>query len=134
MADNRAGDELFLITMLRNPLKTVDSALRTGAALVPAALDALRAIPRIAVAMEKLVPALQAAQGSLDRIDRLGTFVAEELPETQHHLEELRRQLMVVIGKQREVRAGRQGVGGGLGPCRPEGAGAGPPTSPRRPN
>lgn len=106
MADTRGDDdELFLVTMLRNPLRAADSALRTGAALVPAALEALRAIPRIAVAMEKLVPALQAAQGSLDRIDRLGTFVAEELPETQHQLDELRKQLMLVIGKQREVRA-----------------------------
>lgn len=106
MADKRGGDdELFLINLLRNPVKAVDFAVRTGAAMVPAALEALRAIPRIATAMEKLVPALQAAQGSLDRIDRLGTFVAEELPETQHQLEELRRQLMVVIGKQRHVAA-----------------------------
>ena len=103
MADKRGDDgEPFLITMLRNPFRAADSALRTTAALVPATLDALRAIPRIAVAMEKLVPALLAAQSSLDRIDRLGTFVAEELPETQHQLDELRNQLMVVIVKQRE--------------------------------
>jgi hypothetical protein len=90
--------ELFLITLLRNPIRAVDAALRTGAAVLPATLDALRAIPRIAAAMEKLVPALQAAQSSLDRIDRVGTFVAQELPETQHQLEELRKQLAAVTG------------------------------------
>lgn len=96
MADKRADDELFLVTMLRNPVRTVDAALRTGAAAVPAVIEALRAVPRLAAAIEKLTPALQATQGSLDRIDRLGTFVAQELPETQHQLEELRKQLVAV--------------------------------------
>lgn len=86
-------DELFLMSLLRNPIGAVDSAIRTGASVVPALIEALRAIPRLAAAMERLTPAVQAAQGSLDRIDRLGTFVAQELPETQHQLEELRRQL-----------------------------------------
>ena len=113
------GDELFLITMLRNPIRTVDSALRTGAAAVPAALDALRAIPRIAAAMEKLVPALQAAQGSLDRIDRLGTFVAQELPETQHQLEELRIQLLAVTGANRVLNESIRVLAKGLGIIRP---------------
>ena len=94
MTDARAGgDELFLTTVIRNPIGAIDSALRTGAAAVPALVDALRAIPRLAAAMEKLTPALEATQGSLDRIDRLATFVAQELPETQQQLEELRRQL-----------------------------------------
>ena len=94
MAQKRADDgELFLVAMIRNPLGTVDSAVRTSASLLPAMIDALRAIPRLATAMERLTPALQAAQGSLDRIDRIGTFVAQELPETQHQLEELRKQL-----------------------------------------
>lgn len=94
MTESRAGDdELFLSTVLRNPIGAIDSALRTSAALMPAMVDALRAVPRLVTAMEKLTPALQAAQGSLDRIDRLGTFVAQELPETQHQLEELRKQL-----------------------------------------
>ena len=94
MTDPRAGDEeLFLTAMIRNPVGTIDAALRTGAAVVPAMIDALRAVPRLAAAIEKLTPALQATQGSLDRIDRLGTFVAQELPETQHQLEELRKQM-----------------------------------------
>ena len=94
MTQSRPRDEeLFLTTMIRNPIGTIDAALRTSAALVPAMVDALRAVPRLVTAMEKLTPALQAAQGSLDRIDRLGTFVAQELPETQHQLEELRKQL-----------------------------------------
>ena len=94
MTDARAGDdELFLTTVIRNPIGAIDFALRTGAAAVPALVDALRAIPRLAAAMEKLTPALQATQGSLDRIDRLATFVAQELPETQHQLEELRKQM-----------------------------------------
>jgi hypothetical protein len=106
MAHNRGGDdELFLMTMLRNPIRAADAVVRTGVAMVPAALEALRAIPRIATAMEKLVPALQAAQSSLDRIDRLGTFMAQEMPETQHQLEEVRKQLLAVMGKQRPVPA-----------------------------
>jgi hypothetical protein len=103
MADTPEDDELFLISMLRNPIRTVDTALRTGAAAVPAVIEALRAIPRLAAAMEKLTPALQAAQGSLDRIDRLGTFVAQELPETQHQLEELRKQLVSVTAVNRAL-------------------------------
>jgi hypothetical protein len=106
MADSRGrDDELFLISMLRSPLRAADTVVRTGVAIVPAALDALRAIPRIATAMEKLVPALQAAQNSLDRIDRLGIFIAQEMPETQHQLEEVRKQLLAVMGKQRPVAA-----------------------------
>jgi septal ring factor EnvC (AmiA/AmiB activator) len=94
MTDARAGgDELFLTTVIRNPIGAIDSALRTGAATMPALVDALRAIPRLAAAMERLTPALEATQGSLDRIDRLATFVAQELPETQHQLEELRKQM-----------------------------------------
>lgn len=116
MADTREDDgELFLISMLRNPIRTLDTAVRTGAAAVPAAIEALRAIPRIAAAMEKLVPALQAAQGSLDRIDRLGTFVAQELPETQHQFEELRRQLLAVASVNRalteSIRLLNRGIG-----------------------
>jgi hypothetical protein len=104
MADTPTDDgELLLISLLRNPIRTMDSALRTGAAAVPAVLDALRALPRIAGALEKLVPALQAAQGSLDRIDRLSTFVAQELPETQHQLEELRKQILALTGVNRAL-------------------------------
>ncbi|HEU5472849.1 MAG TPA: hypothetical protein VFV67_19555 [Actinophytocola sp.] len=103
MTESRAGDELFLISMLRNPVATLDSALRTGAAIVPAVLDALRAVPRLADAMEKLTPALQAAQGSLDRIDRLVTFVGQEVPETQLQLEELRKQLIAATAVNRAL-------------------------------
>jgi hypothetical protein len=127
MTDTRGDDELFLITMLRKPIRTVDSALRTGAAVLPAALDALRAIPRIAEAMEKLVPALQAAQGSLDRIDRLGNFVAQELPETQHQLEELRRQLATTTGVSRALNESIRLLARGLGVVR----GSVSPGSPR---
>jgi hypothetical protein len=119
MADTREDDdELFLVSMVRNPVRTVDSALRTGAALVPAALEALRAIPRIATAMEKLVPALQAAQGSLDRLDRLGMFVAQELPVTQHQLEELRKQLVAVTGVNRTLNESIRVLSRGLGVVR----------------
>jgi hypothetical protein len=104
--------------MVRNPVRTVDSALRTGAALVPAALEALRAIPRIAAAMEKLVPALQATQGSLDRLDRLGMFVAQELPVTQHQLEELRKQLVAVTGVNRTLNESIRILSRGLGVVR----------------
>jgi hypothetical protein len=115
MAGEREADELFLISMLKNPIRTVDSALRTGASVVPATLDALRAIPRIATAMEKLVPALQAAQSSLDRIDRLGMFVAQELPETQHQLEELRKQLAAATGVNRVLHESIRLLTRGLG-------------------
>jgi hypothetical protein len=119
MADTpEDDDELFLLSMLRNPVRTVDSALRTGAALIPAALDALRAIPRIATAMEKLVPALQATQGSLDRLDRLGMFVAQELPVTQHQLEELRKQLVAVTGVNRTLNESMRVLARGLGVVR----------------
>jgi hypothetical protein len=119
MADtSEDDDELFLLSMLRNPVRTVDSALRTGAALIPAALDALRAIPRIATAMEKLVPALQATQGSLDRLDRLGMFVAQELPVTQHQLEELRKQLVAVTGVNRTLNESMRVLARGLGVVR----------------
>lgn len=99
MAESREADrdQLLLAAMIRNPVRTVDSALRTTVSLVQATIDALRAVPRLAAAMEKLAPALKATQGSLDRIDRLGTFVAQELPETQHQLEELRRQLAATL-------------------------------------
>lgn len=128
MADTRDDDnELFLVSMLRNPVRTVDSALRTGATLVPAALDALRAIPRIAAAMEKLVPALQATQGSLDRLDRLGMFVAQELPVTQHQLEELRKQLVAVTGVNRTLNESIRVLARGLGVVR----GVISPSSPR---
>lgn len=103
MTQSRGGDELFLITMLRNPVAAVDSALRTGAAVVPALIEALRAIPRLADALDKLAPALQATQGSLDRIDRLGTFVGQELPETQLQLEELRKQLIAATTTNRAL-------------------------------
>jgi hypothetical protein len=115
MGDKHARDEHFLISILKNPIRTVDSALRTSAAVVPAALDALRAIPRIATAMEKLVPALQAAQSSLDRIDKVGTFVAQELPETQHHIEELRKQLVAVTGANRALHESVRLLTRGLG-------------------
>jgi hypothetical protein len=121
-ASSGKDEELLLVSMLRNPIRTVDSVLRGGAAVLPAALEALRAIPRIAVAMEKLVPALQAAQGSLDRIDRLGTFVAQELPETQHQLEKLRTQLLAVTGANRvlneSIRLLAKGLGVVRGPVR----------------
>jgi prefoldin subunit 5 len=113
--DKRAHDELLLAALLRNPIKAVDSVLRTGAAVVPAAIDALRALPRIATAMEKLVPALQAAQSSLDRIDQLSTFVGQELPETQHQLEELRRQLAAVTGVNRTLNESIRILARGLG-------------------
>jgi hypothetical protein len=104
MTESRARDEeLFLTKVIRNPIGAIDSAARTSAAVVPAMLDALRAIPRLAAAMEKLTPALQAAQGSLDRIDRLGTFVAQELPETQHPIEELRKQLGTTASRVAEL-------------------------------
>jgi hypothetical protein len=120
MTDSRAGaeDELFLMNVLRNPIAAVDSALRTGAAAVPAVIDALRAIPRIATAMEKLVPALQATQGSLDRLDRLGMFVAQELPVTQHQLEELRKQLVTVSGVNRTLNESIRVLSRGLGVVR----------------
>jgi hypothetical protein len=118
--DSHSGDdELLLITLLRNPVRAVDSVLRTGAAVLPAALDALRALPRIAVAMEKLVPALQAAQSSLDRIDQLSTFAGQELPETQHQLEELRRQLVAATGVNRTLTEAVRLLARGLGVIRP---------------
>lgn len=85
--------DLWIRTLLRQPLTTVDATLRTGAELVDATITALRAVPKLVAALEKLTPAVQAAQNSLDRIDSMGTFVASELPETQHQLEQLRQQL-----------------------------------------
>ncbi|RZS34333.1 hypothetical protein EV193_109120 [Herbihabitans rhizosphaerae] len=89
----RRDDGLWILALVRNPVRTADSALRVTVSLVPATVEALRSIPRLVTAMERLTPAIEAAQGSLDHLDRLGTFIAEELPETQDQLEQLRGQL-----------------------------------------
>lgn len=92
-----------LFDLIKDPIGTADAALRTGFAIVNLTAEALRAIPRLAAALEKLTPAVQAAQSSLDRIDRMGNFVAQELPETQHQLEQLRAQLSATAAKVSEL-------------------------------
>lgn len=95
MTDTRAGGrpEPGLLDLITNPLRTADTVVRTGFALVNAGIEGMRALPRLADNLRELTAAVQTAQGSMDRIDSLGTFVAQELPETQHQLELLREQL-----------------------------------------
>ena len=90
------GELVALLLDPRGALNVAVRAVRTiGGGLIAMAL----ALPRIADALERLAPAGEALQeltklqGTLDRLDQLGTFVAEELPEAQHQIETLRGQL-----------------------------------------
>lgn len=54
------------------------------------------ALPKIARAMDELTATsreLAKMRGAIDRLEKLGGFLCEEIPETQHELEELRAQL-----------------------------------------
>lgn len=66
------------------------------------ALEALKALPRIARALERIAalePTFREVahlQGTVERIEQLGTFVATELPESMHQLEAVRGQLTII--------------------------------------
>lgn len=83
------------------PLGRVPNPVATGHAVrsaVGVLADAVTALPRIARALEQLlsgtatVSELTRLRGTLDRLERLGGFLAEELPEVQHQLESMRTQ------------------------------------------
>ncbi|MCC8250289.1 hypothetical protein [Saccharothrix luteola] len=62
-------------------------------------VSGVRALPRIADALEKLAPLAQALpqvaelRGTLERLEQLATFVANEVPEALHQLEAVQRRL-----------------------------------------
>lgn len=78
-----------------NPV-AMSRKVRSAARVVTGAVIAL---PRIALALEQLlsgpatVAELTRLRRTLDRLERLGGFLAEELPEVQHQLESLRKQV-----------------------------------------
>jgi hypothetical protein len=92
------GDLQALLKLARNPFRLAGSLVHGGLSVGITMLACADALPRIALALDRLLPAVQAvadlsAQGTLNRLEELGTFVAEELPESQHQLEALRREL-----------------------------------------
>lgn len=77
-------------------LRTVLSlTTRVATGLVSGVLS----LPRIADALEQLAPLAQAlpqvveVRGTLERLEQLATFLANELPEASHQLEAVRQQL-----------------------------------------
>ena len=78
--------------MLRTAL---GPATRVATGLVSGVL----ALPRIAGALEQLTPLVQALpqvvelRGTLERLEQLATFPADEMPEALHQLEEVQRRL-----------------------------------------
>ncbi|MEU4762219.1 hypothetical protein AB0H12_03120 [Actinosynnema sp. NPDC023794] len=62
-------------------------------------VSGMLALPRIADALEKLAPLAQALpqvaelRGTLERLEQLATFLANEMPEALHQLEVVQRQL-----------------------------------------
>lgn len=81
---------------------TVRGGVRAAARLTRDTSQAMLALPRIARALEQLVPAgvalrqLNDLRGTIRRLEQLGNFVAEELPEAVYQLEELRAQLSTI--------------------------------------
>ncbi|MGH3449809.1 MAG: hypothetical protein ACRDQW_03600 [Haloechinothrix sp.] len=81
------------------PITAIDATIYTSAKFVENVSMALAAVPSLARTAEQLRPGgvlleeVVRIKRTLDRIDRIGAFVAEELPETQHQLETLSAQL-----------------------------------------
>ncbi|MPY78200.1 MAG: hypothetical protein GEV04_06830 [Actinophytocola sp.] len=84
---------------MTRPIDAIDATIYTSAKVIEDTSAALGALPSIARTMEQLRPGgvlleeVVKLKRTLDRIDRIGTFVAEELPETQQQLETLSTQL-----------------------------------------
>lgn len=96
----RLGNASELISLLLGPFDFLNAAIRTAGRFSGGLIAAMLALPRIADTLERLTPADQALreliklQSTLDRLDQLGTFVAQELPEVQHQIETLRTALV----------------------------------------
>lgn len=66
---------------------------RLAGATLGMVTETMRALPRIADSLEQLVPLsgaireLARLHGTLERLEKLGVFLAEELPEIQHQLD-----------------------------------------------
>jgi septal ring factor EnvC (AmiA/AmiB activator) len=97
---SRPGNASELISLLVGPFDFLTTVIRTVGRLSGGLVAAMLALPRIADTLERLAPADQALrelaklQSTLDRLDQLGTFVAQELPEVQHQIETLRTALV----------------------------------------
>ncbi|MGW4113547.1 hypothetical protein ACWEFJ_21985 [Actinosynnema sp. NPDC004786] len=63
--------------------------LRTALGVATGLVSGVLALPRIADALE----ALTDLRGTLERLEQLATFLANELPEALHQLEEVQRRL-----------------------------------------
>lgn len=85
--------------ILTEPISAIDAAIYTSAKVVEDTSAALGALPSLARTLEQLRPGgvlleeVVKLKKALDRLDRIGEFVAEELPETQQQLESLTSQL-----------------------------------------
>ncbi len=85
--------------IVTRPIDAIDATIYTSAKVIEDTSAALGALPSIARTLEQLRPGgvlleeVVKLKRTLDRIDRIGTFVAEELPETQQQLEALSSQL-----------------------------------------
>ncbi|WP_034270724.1 hypothetical protein [Haloechinothrix halophila] len=85
--------------IVTRPIDAIDATIYTSAKVVEDTSAALGALPSLARTLEQLRPGgvlleeIVKLKRTLDRIDRIGTFVAEELPETQQQLEALNSQL-----------------------------------------
>lgn len=85
--------------MVTRPIDAIDATIYTSAKAFENTSAALGALPSLARTLEQLRPGgvlleeVVKMKRTLDRIDRIGEFVAEELPETQKQLETLSSQL-----------------------------------------
>lgn len=95
--------------IVTSPIDAIDATIYTSAKVIEDTSAALGALPSIARTLEQLRPGgvlleeLIKLKNTLDRIDRIGTFVAEELPETQQQLEALSSQLNDSINRVGEL-------------------------------
>lgn len=89
-----------------DPISAINATIFTSAKLVENTSAALGAVPSLAKSAEQVSPPsgilleeVLRLKRTLDRIDRVGAFVAEELPETQKQLEMLSNQLNDSVNK-----------------------------------
>ncbi|MGH3519560.1 MAG: hypothetical protein ACRDQ7_19505 [Haloechinothrix sp.] len=81
------------------PITAIDATIYSYAKLLENVSMALGAVPSLARTAEQLRPGgvlleeVVRIKRTLDRIDRIGAYVAEELPDTKHQLEALSAQL-----------------------------------------
>lgn len=91
--------------ILNEPVEAIDATIFTYAKAVENASDALGSLPSLARSLEQLRPGsvlleeVVRLKRSLERLDRVGAFVADELPETQQQLEALTGQLNDSVNK-----------------------------------